>query len=88
MRNCIEIIKLYFFFRILDIAKKYPPSIRLVVLETNLTKLKIGELFIITYKGGTLGREGSHEVIIPDINVSKVQNVTLFLFFILKPFKF
>lgn len=53
-------------------AKKYPPSLRIVVQETNLTKLKVGELFIITYKGGTLGREGTHDVIIPDINVSKV----------------
>lgn len=61
--------------------------------ETNLQKLKIGELFLITYKGkrrhdpppshfthhrfstiltgGTLGREGKHDVIIPDINCSK-----------------
>lgn len=35
------------------------------------TKLKVGTLFIVTYKGGTLGREGSHEVLIPDINISK-----------------
>ncbi|XP_037034907.1 angiogenic factor with G patch and FHA domains 1 isoform X2 [Bradysia coprophila] len=55
----------------LDVAKKYPPSLRLMVLETNLPKLKVGELFIVTYKGGSLGREGAHDVIIPDINVSK-----------------
>ncbi|KAG4071752.1 hypothetical protein HA402_011906 [Bradysia odoriphaga] len=54
-----------------DVAKKYPPSLRLMVLETNLPKLKVGELFIVTYKGGSLGREGAHDVIIPDINVSK-----------------
>ncbi|KAJ6640906.1 Angiogenic factor with G patch and FHA domains 1 [Pseudolycoriella hygida] len=54
-----------------DVAKKYPPSLRIIVLETNLPKLKVGELFIVTYKGGTLGREGTHDVIIPDINVSK-----------------
>lgn len=53
-------------------ATRYPPSLRIVVQETNLPKLKAGELFIITYKGGSLGREGSHDVIIPDINVSKV----------------
>lgn len=34
-------------------------------------KLRVGQLFMITYKGGTLGREGAHDVIIPDINVSK-----------------
>lgn len=39
---------LYFF---LDIAKQYPPSIRIIVQETNIRKLKIGELFLITYKG-------------------------------------
>lgn len=55
-----------------DVATRYPPSLRIVVQETNLLKLRAGELFIITYKGGSLGREGSHDVIIPDINVSKV----------------
>lgn len=56
-----------------ELAQRYPPSLRIVVLDTNLPKLKIGELFIITFKGGTLGREGEHDVIIPDINVSKVR---------------
>ncbi|XP_031626140.1 angiogenic factor with G patch and FHA domains 1 isoform X3 [Contarinia nasturtii] len=55
----------------LDIAKRYPPSLRIIVQETNIRKLKIGELFLITYKGGSLGREGKHDVIIPDINCSK-----------------
>lgn len=56
---------------ILDVAKKYPPSIRIIVQDTNVKKLKIGELFLITYKGGSLGREGNHDVIIPDLNCSK-----------------
>lgn len=34
-----------------DLAKRYPPSIRVIVQETDLKKLKIGELFMITYKG-------------------------------------
>ncbi|XP_046809848.1 angiogenic factor with G patch and FHA domains 1 isoform X3 [Lucilia cuprina] len=55
----------------LDIAKKYPPSLRIVVQETNLDDLKVGNLSLITYKGGSLGREGNHDVIIPDVNVSK-----------------
>lgn len=54
-----------------DIARRYPPSLRLVVTETVQPKLRVGQLFMITYKGGTLGREGDHDVIIPDINVSK-----------------
>ncbi|XP_049299331.1 angiogenic factor with G patch and FHA domains 1 isoform X2 [Anopheles funestus] len=55
----------------LDVAKRYPPSLRIIVQETNIKELKIGSLFIVTCKGGTLGREGNHDVIIPDINVSK-----------------
>ncbi|XP_035906041.1 angiogenic factor with G patch and FHA domains 1 isoform X2 [Anopheles stephensi] len=55
----------------LDVAKRYPPSLRMIVQETNIKDLKIGSLFIVTCKGGTLGREGNHDVIIPDINVSK-----------------
>lgn len=62
------------FLSVSDVATRYPPSLRVVVQETNLAKLRVGELFIITYKGGTLGREGAHDVIIPDINVSKVCN--------------
>nr|XP_044248921.1 angiogenic factor with G patch and FHA domains 1 isoform X1 [Drosophila takahashii] len=57
--------------RFQDIAKKYPPSLRIIVQETNLETLKVGSLHLITYKGGSLGREGSHDVIIPDVNVSK-----------------
>ncbi|XP_037828432.1 angiogenic factor with G patch and FHA domains 1 isoform X2 [Lucilia sericata] len=57
--------------RFQDIAKKYPPSLRIVVQETNLDDLKVGNLSLITYKGGSLGREGNHDVIIPDVNVSK-----------------
>lgn len=59
-------------YLISDVACKYPPSLRVTVLETNLPKLRVGELFLITYKGGSLGREGDHDVIVPDINVSKV----------------
>ncbi|XP_017069272.1 angiogenic factor with G patch and FHA domains 1 isoform X1 [Drosophila eugracilis] len=57
--------------RFQDIAKKYPPSLRIIVQETNVEALKVGSLHLITYKGGSLGREGAHDVIIPDVNVSK-----------------
>ncbi|XP_017061881.1 angiogenic factor with G patch and FHA domains 1 isoform X1 [Drosophila ficusphila] len=57
--------------RFQDIAKKYPPSLRIIVQETNVETLKVGSLHLITYKGGSLGREGAHDVIIPDVNVSK-----------------
>ncbi|XP_012154704.1 angiogenic factor with G patch and FHA domains 1 isoform X1 [Ceratitis capitata] len=58
--------------RFQDIAKKYPPSLRVIVQESNLESLKVGSLSLITYKGGSLGREGKHDVIIPDVNVSKL----------------
>ncbi|KAH8407694.1 hypothetical protein KR222_010871, partial [Zaprionus bogoriensis] len=57
--------------RFQDIAKKYPPSLRIIVQETQLKELTVGSLHLITYKGGSLGREGAHDVIIPDLNVSK-----------------
>lgn len=57
------------FFQFPEIAKKYPPSLRIIVIESD--KLDVGKLFVVTFKGGTLGREGNHDVIIPDLNVSK-----------------
>lgn len=52
--------------------KSYPPCIRIIVKETNLTNLKVGTLFLVTCTGGTIGREGSgHCVVVPDINTSK-----------------
>lgn len=58
-------------FLFADISRKYPPSLRIIVQETNVAALRRGSLFIVTCKGGSLGREGDHDVIIPDINVSK-----------------
>lgn len=54
-----------------DLAKIYPPCMRIIVRETNLPKLKVGSLFLVAYTGGSIGREGDHSVVIPDINVSK-----------------
>lgn len=60
-------------FSISDIAKNYPPCMRIIVKETNLSKLKTGCLFVVTCTGGSLGREGDHSVLIPDVNISKVK---------------
>ncbi|XP_011644651.1 angiogenic factor with G patch and FHA domains 1 isoform X1 [Pogonomyrmex barbatus] len=54
-----------------DLAKNYPPCMRIIVKETDLEELKLGSLFLVTYTGGSLGREGDHSVLIPDINISK-----------------
>lgn len=67
----------------LEMAKKYPPSLRIVVVETNLDKIDVGKLFLVTYKGGSLGREGTHDVLIPDINISKVIYFNLFFWIFL-----
>lgn len=62
-------------FRVTDLAKTYPPCMRIIVKETSLPKLKIGTLFLVAYTGGSLGREGDHAVIIPDLNISKVSKI-------------
>ncbi|XP_012285397.1 angiogenic factor with G patch and FHA domains 1 isoform X3 [Orussus abietinus] len=54
-----------------DLAKTYPPCMRIIVKETSLPKLKVGSLFLVAYTGGSMGREGDHSVLIPDINISK-----------------
>lgn len=54
-----------------EIAKKYPPSLRLIVLESKVSSISMGKLFVVTFKGGTLGREGDHEVLLTAENVSK-----------------
>ncbi|XP_046753869.1 angiogenic factor with G patch and FHA domains 1 isoform X2 [Diprion similis] len=55
----------------LELAKTYPPCIRIIVKETSLPKLKPGSLFLVAYTGGSMGREGDHSVLIQDINISK-----------------
>ncbi|XP_071560822.1 angiogenic factor with G patch and FHA domains 1 isoform X1 [Temnothorax nylanderi] len=54
-----------------DLAKGYPPCMRIIVKETDLAELKLGSLFLVTCTGGSLGRQGDHSVLIPDINISK-----------------
>ncbi|XP_046661949.1 angiogenic factor with G patch and FHA domains 1 isoform X1 [Homalodisca vitripennis] len=54
-----------------EVANAWPPCLRIVVKETALDNLPVGSLFIVTCTGGTLGREGDHAVVIPDINISK-----------------
>ncbi|CAH0551479.1 unnamed protein product [Brassicogethes aeneus] len=55
----------------LDVSKPYPPCMRIITESTEVPKLKIGSLHIITLDGGTIGREGHHSITIPDINISK-----------------
>ncbi|XP_074037240.1 angiogenic factor with G patch and FHA domains 1 isoform X2 [Leptinotarsa decemlineata] len=55
----------------LDISKQWPPCMRVIVESTDSSKLKEGSLHIITFEGGTLGREGSHSILVPDASASK-----------------
>ncbi|CAG5055661.1 unnamed protein product [Parnassius apollo] len=55
-----------------SVAKHHPPCMRLIVRESNLQKLKVGSLFLITKDGGSIGREGDqHAIVIRDNNVSR-----------------
>lgn len=69
---CHKFFHDFTFFLIPEISRAWPPCMRIVVKETNLKTLPIGTLFIVTCGGGTLGREGDHAILIPDINISKV----------------
>ncbi|XP_059060911.1 angiogenic factor with G patch and FHA domains 1-like isoform X2 [Achroia grisella] len=55
-----------------SVAKHHPPCMRVIVKDTNLPKLKVGSLFLITKDGGTIGREGDqHVILIKDHNISR-----------------
>ncbi|KAG5872525.1 hypothetical protein JTB14_004398 [Gonioctena quinquepunctata] len=54
-----------------DISKQWPPCMRVIVETTECLKLKVGSLHIITCDGGTIGREGHHSILVPEINASK-----------------
>jgi predicted component of type VI protein secretion system len=42
------------------------------VTESKVSKIQVGKLFMVTFKGGSLGREGSHhQVLLPVEDVSK-----------------
>ncbi|XP_071964419.1 uncharacterized protein [Antedon mediterranea] len=49
--------------------REYPPCIRMIVTKSE--SLQPGSLFIITCMGGSIGREGEHTVLIPEIGISK-----------------
>ncbi|XP_026320635.1 angiogenic factor with G patch and FHA domains 1 isoform X1 [Hyposmocoma kahamanoa] len=54
------------------VAKHHPPCMRIIVRETNLSKLKVGSLFLVTKDGGTIGREGNqHTILLKEQNVSR-----------------
>lgn len=59
-------------FCFLEASEAWPPCMRIIVQSTEVKNLSVGTLFIVTCKGGTLGREKFHAVSIPDINISKV----------------
>uniref|UniRef100_A0A1B0CLG1 Putative rna-binding protein rbm5 n=1 Tax=Lutzomyia longipalpis TaxID=7200 RepID=A0A1B0CLG1_LUTLO len=52
-------------------AIRYAPSLRMIVQQSAVEHLAPGTLFVLTCKGGTLGREGTHDILIRDVNVSK-----------------
>ncbi|XP_026282871.1 angiogenic factor with G patch and FHA domains 1 isoform X1 [Frankliniella occidentalis] len=61
-----------------EASEAWPPCMRIIVESTEVRNLNVGNLFIVTCKGGTLGREKFHAVCIPDINISKHHGVFTF----------
>nr|CAG4652039.1 EOG090X0AIB [Triops cancriformis] len=49
-----------------------PPCMRLIVINSSSSHVKVGSLFIVPYTGGFIGREKNVAVHLPDINVSKL----------------
>lgn len=47
------------------------PSLRLMVVE-GAERVRVGELHMVTLSGGTVGREATNAVHLPDLNVSKL----------------
>ncbi|XP_050538175.1 angiogenic factor with G patch and FHA domains 1 isoform X2 [Daktulosphaira vitifoliae] len=50
----------------------WPPCIRVIVTESKSCKQLIGQLFLITCPGGSIGRSTNRDIVIPDDNVSKL----------------
>ncbi|KAK3913979.1 Angiogenic factor with G patch and FHA domains 1 [Frankliniella fusca] len=61
-----------------EASEAWPPCMRIIVESTEVRNLNVGNLFIVTCKGGTLGREKFHAVCIPDINISKHHGIFTF----------
>ena len=47
------------------------PCIRLVVQSSQCDTVSVGTLFIVTCKGASIGREGTHDVLLEDVGCSK-----------------
>jgi len=55
-----------------EITESSIPCIRLVVKASEDERVKLGSLYIVTCKGGTIGSKGEHEVLLPDLGCSKL----------------
>ncbi|KAL8602201.1 hypothetical protein ACOMHN_022714 [Nucella lapillus] len=55
-----------------EVSANYPPCIRIVIQASDASD--VGTFFLVTYPGGTIGRDGDARNVIslPDTNVSKV----------------
>lgn len=61
-----------------EASEAWPPCMRIIVQSTEVKNFNVGTLFIVTCKGGTLGREKFHAVSVPDINISKHHGIFTF----------
>lgn len=53
------------------LAERLPPCVRLLVVESPVETVRPGQLFIVPYLGGVLGRSSSCDVYLDDVNISK-----------------
>merc|ERR1719312_2271060 len=54
-----------------DDPRETIPCVRIVVTGTEDPEVVVGSLFLVTYKGGSIGSRGHHEVLLADKGCSK-----------------
>lgn len=74
MKIFLVYINLKFLFCLIIEVVGWPPCIRIIITESKACNSLVGKLFLITCPGGTIGRSTNRDVVIPDDNVSKVNN--------------
>ena len=54
-----------------EVLQKKSAEIGVEGAETGGSSSRVGTLFLVTCTGGTIGREGNHDVLVQDIGCSK-----------------
>ena len=46
-----------------DLSAKYPPALRAILVDTKSSGLKLGSLFLVPYRGGSIGAHSAQNLI-------------------------